>query len=232
MRIALIGDIHGNACALEAALSSASELGADLYLNTGDLVGYYYQPKQVVDLIRGMACVSVRGNHEDMLFRCLTDERERTLVRSKYGSGIDVALEMLDSDDFRWLRDLPESLAIELDGRAVLLAHGAPWLTDFYVYPDAAPEVWQRVANDHVDITVLGHTHYQFDRQVGSMRLINPGSVGQPRDRRPGAAWSLLELSTMTVSHFRTQYDTQPVISEALRRDPQLPYLQTVLTRR
>ena len=232
MKIALIGDIHGNADALEAVLTCASERGVDFYLITGDLVGYYYQPKRVVEIVRDLPGVAVRGNHEDMLFRCQTSATERALVRSKYGAGIDVALDILAESDLQWLRALPKSREIDLGGRTLLLAHGAPWDTDVYIYPDAASDVWARLADLDAEIIVLGHTHYQFDTEISKTMVINPGSVGQPRDRKPGAAWSLLDTRRMKVSHFRAQYDTQPLIEEARQRDPHLPYLQTVLTRR
>ncbi|MGV8951942.1 MAG: metallophosphoesterase family protein, partial [Cypionkella sp.] len=111
------------------------------------------------------------------------------------------------------------------------LAHGTPWDTDTYLYPDAPLPLMEKVAQSAADFIVLGHTHHQFDRVIGNRRIINPGSVGQPRDRKPGAAWSILDLDTGKVDHRREVYDIGAVSARAKRNDPDLPYNWTVLSR-
>ena len=78
----------------------------------------------------------------------------------------------------------------------------------------------------------MGHTHYRLTRTSGSTTIVNPGSVGQPRDRQPGAAWALLETETGTCRAFIEPYDTAPIEAQARVTDPHLPYLWEVLNRR
>jgi putative phosphoesterase len=232
MKVALLGDIHGNASALAAALQGAVREQASLLLLTGDFVGYYYHPEHVLRALAGWDFQAVRGNHEDLMFAAQTDASAAETYRARYGSGIDVALAALSETELDYLRDLPVTREVQLEGRRLLLGHGAPWDTDFYIYPDAAEEVWGRLASLGYDYIVLGHTHHRYSRRVGSTLVINPGSVGQPRDRQPGAAWALLDTDTDTVRFFTEPYSVEAVAVEAHQRDPSLPYLAEVLTRK
>lgn len=231
MRLGLIGDIHGNAGALKAVLEAARVEGIDALCVTGDLVGYYYEPDRVLDLLADWTYCAVRGNHEDMLLAMERDPRLRTYYLAKYGSGLEHALEKLDQDALTVLERLPRTRMLDFAGRSLLLAHGTPWDTDEYLYPDAAPAIMERVAESGADFIVLGHTHHQFDREVSGRLIVNPGSVGQPRDRKPGAAWSILEVETGSITHRRENYDIGVVMAAARHYDPDLPYNWTVLSR-
>lgn len=232
MRIAVLGDIHGNVLALAAALSGARREGVDALCITGDYVGYYYHPKEIFSLLEPWTKYMVRGNHEDMLMRAASDEEFLASCTARYGNGLRCALDTLDAVCVASLGALPERLELELDGRRILLAHGAPWDTDEYLYPDATDALWARVADEGADFVFLGHTHHRLIRQVGTTTVINPGSVGQPRDRNDGACWALLDTATSAIQHFAEPYDVSAVIDEAHRFDPDLPYLSEVLNRR
>ena len=182
MKLALLGDIHGNAAALTAVLHGAVREGASLLLLTGDFVGYYYRPEHVLRTLEGWDSYAVRGNHEDWMFAAQADVVAAENYRARYGSGVDVALVTLSDTELDYLRDLPVTREVQLGERRLLLGHGAPWDTDFYIYPDAPDEVWKRLANLKYDYIVLGHTHHRYCRRAGATLVINPGSVGQPRD--------------------------------------------------
>ncbi|MGH8616794.1 MAG: metallophosphoesterase family protein [Burkholderiales bacterium] len=231
MRLGLIGDIHGNDLALEAVLAAARAADADALLVTGDLVGYYHRAAAVVALLDHWPCYIVRGNHEDMLARSRIDAAVLEHVEQKYGSGLRTALGELASAQLDRLCSLPHPLELELGSRRILLCHGAPWDNDCYVYPDAGPDILQRCAAGAHDLVVLGHTHHAMIHHIGATTIMNPGSVGQPRDRRPGAAWALYDTVTGEVSLRRESYALEPIIAQARSRDPALPYLTSVLTR-
>jgi putative phosphoesterase len=231
MKLGLLGDIHGNSAALRAVLGGAAREKIDALCITGDYVGYYYRPGEVLELLSGWQTYSVRGNHEDMLARARTDPARLAESEVRYGSGLRCAMQQLDERQIDWLVDLPVSLRLTLGGRSVQLAHGTPWDTDEYVYPDAPAELFDRLAAAATDLVVLGHTHYQMQRIVNGCLIVNPGSVGQPRDRRPGAAWASFDTETGVCQGFAEAYDVGAVQAEALARDPQLPYLREVLTR-
>ena len=92
-------------------------------------------------------------------------------------------------------------------------------------------DVVAKFAAEGQDLVVFGHSHYPVLWREGGCIVVNPGSVGQPRDRRPGACWALWDTASHAVTLHRESYDAAPLIAEARRRDPQLPYLWKVLTR-
>jgi predicted phosphodiesterase len=171
----------------------------------------------------------IRGNHEAMLERHL-DGVDREAIHRRYGSGIAIAAQMPDAARGRLL-GLPPRMELEIDGRRVLLCHGSAWDPDHYVYPDAPEEEIRRMASGGEDLVVFGHSHYPALWRVGGTVIVNPGSVGQPRDRKPGACWAMWDTRSMDVVLRRTAFDTAPVAARARQFDPHLPYLADVLTR-
>lgn len=226
-----MGDVHGNADALRVVLTSAQEMGVEHLLITGDLVGYYFAPAEVMELLKSWPKHIVRGNHEAMLAALRKDPALLDSIAGRYGSGVQLALEQLCPSQLNELCMLPHPLTLELDGCRVLLCHGAPWDVEQYVYPDAVPDLLQRCFKPEIDFVVLGHTHYPMVRQIGAARIINPGSVGQPRNRQPGAQWAFLDTESRRVELRVEQYDRAPLIRECLRRHPELPYLAEILER-
>lgn len=231
MKLALLGDIHGNADALRAALAAASLSGADELFITGDLVGYYFAPREVLELLQPWRRQVVRGNHEDMLKTARSDQASLVEVDVRYGSGLRTAIEQLSEEQLDELCSLPHPLKHEVDGCKILLCHGAPWDNEYYVYPDAQAELLDRCAVQEFDLVVLGHTHYPMQHRIGDTLLVNPGSVGQPRNRQPGAHWALFDTTTRSVEFHHEQYDASRLVQECQQRNPELPYLAEVLTR-
>lgn len=235
MKVLVLSDIHGNATALHAVLSAAANAGAERILNAGDLIGYYTQPARVLAMLSEWPMDCVRGNHECMLSRARHDPSFLDACTARYGHGLAHALSDLHPDQIDWLCNLPIDLTLSVDGLRLRLAHGMPQDTDAYLYPDAEEDrlarAESRCSQDEA-LLILGHTHYQHLWTRPFRRILNPGSVGQPRDRRPGAAWALLDTVSGAIDLRREAYDSFPVAHEARRLDPTLPYLWTVLERR
>lgn len=231
MKLALIGDIHGNDRALLAVLEAASAANVDRLLVTGDLVGYYFAPLQVLDLLSGWDRDVVRGNHEVMLSAARSDPAYLAKVEVRYGSGVRIAIDQLNSKQLDELCTLPHPLELDIDGVRVLLCHGAPWDLDQYIYPDADPRLIVRCAPENYDLVVMGHTHYPMLKRIGKTVVVNPGSVGQPRDRKPGACWALFDTEDHTIELRRESYDSSDLVRECQLRHPELPYLSEVLQR-
>lgn len=231
MKVGILGDIHGNECALSAVLDAASAACVDQWLNTGDMVGYYFAPGRVIEMLHQLNCRSVRGNHEEMLCRSRDDPDYLLAVEAKYGSGVRVALEQLSVQQLDEVCELPHPLSLEIDGVRILLSHGSPWNIDQYVYPDSAPDLIERCVPQGFDLVVTGHTHYPMVKTIGNAVLVNPGSVGQPRNRRPGAAWAIFDTVARTVDLRCESYDSAELVRECRVRHPKLPYLSEVLLR-
>lgn len=248
MKLALLGDVHGNADALRVVLHAAAREGAQAILNTGDMVGYYHQPAEVIDLLDRPTIHTVRGNHDDMFDAAQNDPARLTGITRKYGHGLATALATLSPEQVQWLQTRPRQMRLHLGGVEILLCHGSPWGTDHYIYPDAPEGVLTKAAKSAgaADLVVLGHTHYQtqwtLPRAVAAphpdthvwaqhLTIVNPGSVGQPRDRKPGAAWALVDIDQGQIDLRREAYDTRPTVQRARDRDPDLDYLWSVLAR-
>ena len=229
MKIALLSDIHANEVALAAVLREAQVQGAEQLLCCGDFVGYYHAPDAMLALLDDWRWQGIRGNHEEMLGRWLGG-MDRDAIHARYGSGLAMAAQMPEPARARLL-ELPPRADIEIDGRKVLLCHGSAWDPDHYVYPDAPHEERQRMASGGQDLVVYGHSHYPVVWRIERTMVVNPGSVGQPRDRKPGSCWAIWDTRTMDVTLRRTLFDTRLVADRARRIDPHLPYLADVLTR-
>lgn len=232
MKLALFGDVHGNANALQVVLAAATLSGAEKLLVTGDLVGYYFAPLQVLELLSTWDRHIVRGNHEDMLNIARQDPEFLVQVDTRYGTGLRTALEQLSKKQIDELCNLPHPQELVIDGCRILLCHGTPWDNDHYVYPDAQSELLERCAIQEFDLVVLGHTHYPMLQKIGKTLLVNPGSVGQPRNHKPGAHWALFDTESRRLEFRHEQYDSSRLVQECQQRHPELPYLAEVLIRK
>ncbi|NIQ58347.1 MAG: hypothetical protein GWN71_34910, partial [Gammaproteobacteria bacterium] len=172
----------------------------DAIICCGDLVGYYPEPDLVVDRIRELGVPCVRGNHELMVVGAVEADPEQ---RPRYR--IDWTRERLGPDRIRWLRALPRSMELSWDGLAIQVRHASPWDETTYLYPDS-PRLEEIRLAEH-EWLVVGHTHYPLHRRCGSGFLVNPGSVGQPRDWDPRAAYGLLDTRTGRWRQRRVPYD-------------------------
>jgi predicted phosphodiesterase len=198
MRVAVISDVHGNLPALEAVLA---DLGtADALVACGDLVGFYPDAAPVVERLRGLGVQSVRGNHELMILGRLSVPPDRA---GYYAT--EATRRALSPDQLAWLGALPASLERSWDGLAVEVRHATPWDDVTYLYADA-PEVG-RVSLAEGRWLLLGHTHHPMRVRRGGGWIANPGSVGQPRDFDPRAAYAVLDTRAATWTPRRVAYD-------------------------
>lgn len=202
----------------------------DHIIVAGDLVGYYYWPQQVVRLLMEDSRVTcIRGNHEDLL----EETRESSFAdkyRRKYGSGYDVCWDTLNDEELDWLGKLPSSVELKIESTSFGVYHGSPLSTNQYVYPDAPQHELIGYHTGH-DFTVLGHTHYPLVHHHERTTLLNPGSVGQPRDLGGQASYALIDLKSREVSLRRVLFDTEQIIATARSKDPEIGYLQQVMLR-
>ena len=231
MRLGLIGDIHGNQGALGVVLAAATACGVEKLLITGDLVGYYFEPLEVLKLLEPWSKYLVRGNHEDMLSVARSNPSFLTKVNARYGSGLQLAIEQLSGLQLDELCALPHPTELEIGKHRILLCHGSPWSTDEYIYPDADKNLLKRCSDTGFDVIVHGHTHYPAKLVVGKTLLVNPGSVGQPRNRQPGAHWAIFDAKTGQLQFRCESYDPTQIMKECAQKNPELPYLAEMLIR-
>lgn len=199
MRVALISDIHANRDALEVVLDQIS--GVDVILCCGDIVGYYDRPNEVCSMLRERSVRCIRGNHDAYVLGALVPDEAR---RSAYRT--DWTREVLEQDHLDWLGALPAELHFESNGATLRVRHASPWDEETYLYQDAS-DALARLRLSPRETLAVGHTHYPLHIPIGEGWLVNPGSVGQPRDRDPRASYAILDLVTNSVEHRRVGYD-------------------------
>ena len=198
MRLGVISDVHGNAVALDAVLDDMPSV--DGLICAGDIVGYNPWPADCVAAVRDRELPTVMGNHDRAVA-----SGSSFRFNSMAGAGVEYARERLDDAALDWLADLPETRLVADD--RVRLVHGHPDDPDRYTYP----EEFSASMLGEEDVLVLGHTHVQAHETFEDGIVMNPGSVGQPRDGDPRAAYALLDPDGMTVEERRVEYDVDAV---------------------
>jgi diadenosine tetraphosphatase ApaH/serine/threonine PP2A family protein phosphatase len=223
----LVSDIHGNLEALEACLDAAPV--HDGVANLGDVVGYGASPNQVIELVRGMKPISVRGNHD----RCCCGLEDLTNFNPTAAYAANWTRGELSHSNLDWLRELPGGPLRDGEWEGVQFVHGSPLEEDAYIASVLSASAALAASPFH--LTFFGHTHIQgaFARmrkvteglplerlnnathaQVSRLKLdpalkylVNPGSVGQPRDHDRRAAFAIYDSEEQAVLFYRVPYD-------------------------
>jgi predicted phosphodiesterase len=227
MRFLILSDIHANETALTAALA-AVEGRWDRALCLGDVVGYGPDPNQVIDAVRTLAEVTIRGNHDKAVCGESDAEDFNPIARAAaaWSRGA------LRPENLKYLQDLPPG-PVQRDG--IALVHGAVEDEDEYIFAPA--QALHSLLESPSDVTFFGHTHFQggfsyrgdkldvmhLKPQTGGIKsavlrlekgtryLLNPGSIGQPRDGDPRAAFAIADLTHQVTEFWRVPYDVEQV---------------------
>lgn len=222
MRILVLSDIHANVTALHAALQAASGHW-DMAVCLGDIVGYGPDPSQVTSKIRQVAAHTIRGNHDKAVTGLMATEDFNPVAKA----AVDWTRSQLSAEQLQWLSALPQG-PMKTDG--IVLVHGAFQDEDEYVFTPA--QALEGLLDSTAEITFFGHTHHQggFSYRDSSLEvlqihpkpsetrtvlrieplrryLLNPGSIGQPRDADPRAAFAIADLERNVVEFWRVPYD-------------------------
>ena len=232
MKISFLSDIHSNIEAFDAVLKIIDQKNIDRIYIAGDLVGYYYYANEVIDLCMNRKDIfCIRGNHERNFLSALSDKSIMEKFTKKYGSSYLRSKEQLSTTQITWLKDLPSKLTAKLDNVTLTIAHGSIHDEDEYVYPDASVETLINKLSSS-DVTVLGHTHHPFVWSYNNKYLINPGSVGQPRDQSSQASFFVLNTSNMSIVPYKVNFSCERLKNDILKFDPSYSYLIRVLERK
>lgn len=221
MKIALLSDIHGNLQALQSCLDDAHANSVSRFVFLGDFVGYGADPHRVIDVIAdyvAQGAIAVRGNHDEAIYK------SGSYMNEMAQSAIDYAKQVLTPVQTLFLRNLP---MIVREGTCCFV-HASAASPEKYPYIDS-PTAAQRCAEaSESPHTFCGHVHEQrlyFAVQGPRMTLFQPtpgvavpvpahrrwvaliGSVGQPRDRNPQAAYAIFESERPAITFCRVPYD-------------------------
>lgn len=231
MKIAVLSDIHGNHYALNEVLKEAQKNGVDHLLVLGDIVGYYYHPDKVLELLRGWPFHIIKGNHEEILFNLMNDSSLLNDIVAKYGNGHKIAKQKLSPVDIKMLQNLPHKKELKFDNVSILMTHSSPWKNNLYIYPDATMDVLEKFNQFEFDFILFGHTHYSCCFKTHYGMVLNPGSVGQSREKGGAASWIIINTQNKNVQFKITNYDTSKLKTEVLKQDPFNKYNLSILDR-
>ena len=207
MKLAVLADIHSNYPALEAVLRDIGDMEAYCL---GDLVGYYPFPDQVVEAVRDRGIKCILGNHD-----------RAVVTGDVFGFNPYAAAAVLWTrkrmrrENISYLSSLPETRAEPFS-----MVHGSPrrCLEEYVTadYPEELLGYFLRLAGG--SILALAHTHVPMVRHLREGLLFNPGSVGQPRDHDPRAAYAILDLEKRKAAIKRVSYDVEAVVEAVDRK--------------
>jgi predicted phosphodiesterase len=225
MRVLIVSDIHANLEALSAVLDAASPF--DVLWNLGDIVGYGASPNQVIDLVRPWSHLTIRGNHDRVCCGLTSAIGFNPVARAAAHWTHDE----LTPDNINWLKTLPQG-PLQPDQVNAIFAHGSPLNEDQYILN--MRDAWAPLQQMSTALTFFGHTHIQggFSQtehdwhelrpQIqrgnesgswtmplvpGARYLLNPGSVGQPRDCDWRAAFAIYDTGAEEITFHRVPYD-------------------------
>lgn len=208
MLIGLISDVHSNIVALKAVLEELDELGVKIILHAGDIVGYNPYPDETIDLFKKKKIVSILGNHDRAFMTGDTSD-----FNPYAAEAMEWTRNAASRDSLNYILRLKDTVTVDANGERIVLFHKSPNNFQEYIYPgDVTPDL---LSNIDGDVLVLGHTHIPFIMDYGTRGLVvNPGSVGQPRDGNPDASFAVLDTVTRKIELKRTKYDIEKVIRD------------------
>jgi putative phosphoesterase len=232
MKILVLADIHANWPALSAIDESFDEC---LFL--GDLVDYASNPVPCVEWVRDHATAAVRGNHDHAVAQKIV-ARGGSGFRRLAAATRPLQWKVLSPRHLKYLARLPVTRHLRLGETRFALVHATPRdPMDEYLVDDQAG--WQaRLNGIDADMVCVGHSHIQFHFELNGVQVLNPGSVGQPRDGDPRAAYAIIEDGKVhlrrvaydidaTLAHLRQagiDDDTYELAESALRTGGRLPW--------
>lgn len=223
MVLIVFSDIHGNIYALEEAVKIMEKYKADQYLFLGDMAGYYYYQNECISLLKTMPnLISIKGNHDINFLDTLNDIKNLRGLDEKYGNSYSLLNQSISEESkcfFQSMKNYEKNSLYEA-------YHASP--NDFYyeyIYPDTECKF---------DITskylFLGHTHHRMRRRYNDTIVINPGSIGQPRDTGKSSFY-IIDIANKIEEKVMFTYNKEKLLKDVEKYDPNNKYLRDVLIR-
>jgi putative phosphoesterase len=198
VKVAVLSDIHGNLPALQSVLDDFPPL--DACVCCGDLVGYYPDVEEVCNILRDLTTFIVRGNHDAYVTGALFPSIDKADAYK-----VEWTRANLSEKNLSWLATLPVEKSFSWDESRILMRHASPWDEETYLYPDS-PRLFEIQLKEN-EFLFFGHTHRPMWIRAGNGMILNPGSVGQPRDGNPFASYAVFDTMTRNVEMRRVKYN-------------------------
>lgn len=220
MTIAFISDIHGNYDALKEVFKQINKLDIKEIYCLGDIINYYYDPDKCIDLLIKNKVKCIRGNHEKIFLRSLKKKKLIDVFAEKYGNSVHINLKKIKNRHLNFIKSLPSTMNIKIGKKKAIIAHGAPWKNDFYFYKNTSKKWINKIKKYDKEIYILGHTHHPMNLKLNNKKLIiNPGSIGQPRNKSNKACWLIVNEKNMKFDFMETKYSLTNLIKSIKKND-------------
>ena len=230
MRFGLLSDVHSNLPALTATVEVMKGEGIDKYICLGDTVGYGARPRECSDIMEELATVSVLGNHD----AAVSGRMDYSYYYDAAREALDLHSSWVSDKNVAWLRSLP----YEHQEQGLSFCHGSPMDLDQFEYVFALDQarrllyMWEELSS----ATFIGHSHLckkyalsrddvhevvtdDFKLREGFKYIISVGSVGQPRDYDPRAAFGIFDTEDMRFQLKRVEYDIETAANHIFETD-------------
>ena len=223
----IISDIHGNKEALDAVMNVLH----DDVICLGDIVDYGPSPGECIDVLLDQKIPTIMGNHDNAVaFRmdCGCGYAYKHLFQSTK----EYTWNILNTTQLEFLRELPMDLRREENGRKLYFTHGSPLSFYDYIKPDTSEDtIKEFIKGVDAEFIFVGHSHLPFVRKVADVTLVNPGSVGQPRDGDTRASCVVFDTDSFQAEIIRVEYDMEVVFDKIRQNMPNADELISILKR-
>lgn len=219
MKIAVIGDIHGNKYALLSVLEHIETKDVDFIVSTGDLVGYMPYPNEVIDLIRKHKILVVQGNHDKVIAESkkisLEEINNMTALEIQKNASAAFTNWCISDENRKFLKNLSSKLIMECRDKKIIIVHGSPMRIDEYLYENE-DHLAQLSENISEDIVICGHTHIPYFRNINGKYFINAGSTGKPKHGDSRGTYVIVEIDKDKVSCSikKVEYDVEQMVQD------------------
>lgn len=214
MKICIFSDVHGNLEAFQQLLHR-EEGNVEYFIFAGDILGYFHGQREIIHQLAKMKKLyAVMGNHDLYYLLGRKNEAYRRQLVEKYGCSYN---SVLSGTELAFLQRLPEYLELRLEDKSIGVFHGGlADHTEQRIYPDTV--LGKEMYGTEYDYLILGHTHYQLFKKAGKTLIINPGSLGQPRDGK-GFSYCILDTFDGRVSFKTVGPDIKGLLKTVKEKD-------------
>lgn len=214
MKICIFADVHGNLEALELLLKNEEET-VDCFFFLGDIFGYFYNQREIIRRLMDISNIyAIKGNHDLNYINGIDDCGLRSECINKYGDSYNECIELQEE---QYLRSLPDYIRINLGGKKICAYHGGPLdIMNERIYPNSDIVLGDKEKD--LDYLFLGHSHYRFVKIIGKTLIINPGSIGQPRDKK-GFSYCVLNTDNNHVDFKSVDVNINQLLEQVKIRD-------------
>ena len=230
MKIVFFADIHGNQYAFDSFLEQLKTEKPDKLVFCGDVFGYYYGQERILTEMRKMEnLICILGNHDKYFLDILDGILDENILIPKYGNSYKQIGSKISIDNIQFLKSFIPFWDYEIDSIRIGAFHGSPEnYLDARVYPDT--EIMSESLYKEYQFVILGHTHHRMVRNVNNTLIINPGSLGQPRDGK-GFSYLMFETGKGRFLYQKIEYDILKLFQEIDQNDNGNESLKAVLLR-